>query len=137
MLCLFRVLLGRQPLLQAFPSLSTLGEVALYPPSPAGLFIYSHVGSVPSPLSSGTFLTQPLLQAFLLQGCWAGAATLAFSGRLVYLWFREGLLQPPLWLSGHPPSLLCVFCCCCYVLFSLVFFSFFFGWGVSLPRGLC
>jgi hypothetical protein len=42
----------RQPLLQAlqaFPSESTLGEVVLHPPSPAGLFIYRLWGSAPFP----------------------------------------------------------------------------------------
>jgi hypothetical protein len=36
-------------LFQAFPSPSTLGEVAPHPPSPAGLFIYSSVRECPSP----------------------------------------------------------------------------------------
>jgi hypothetical protein len=68
--------------------------VALHPPSLAGVFIYSSHGKCPFPLSSGAFLTQPLLQAFRLQGCWVGAATPAFSGRLGYLQFCEGLPLP-------------------------------------------
>jgi hypothetical protein len=42
----------RQPLLQAFPFPSTLGEVALHPPFPAGLFIYSSVRDSPPPFSA-------------------------------------------------------------------------------------
>jgi hypothetical protein len=80
--------------------------------------------SVPYPLSSGAFLTQPLLQAFLLQDCWAGAATPAFSSRLVYLKFPEGLLLSHLRHSGRPPPLCYVSFCCCCCLLSLVFSLF-------------
>jgi hypothetical protein len=103
---------------------------------PAYLFTV-HVGSVTSPLSCGVFLPLPLLLAFLLQGCWAGAATPAFSGRLVYLQFPEGLPLPPFSAQGTPPSLLRVFCCCCCCLFSLAFFLLFPWMGVSLSRRLC
>jgi hypothetical protein len=40
----------REPLLQAFPFPSTLGEVTLQQLSPASLFIYSSMGDFPSPL---------------------------------------------------------------------------------------
>jgi hypothetical protein len=55
-----------EPLLQAFPLPSTLGEVTLHPLSQAGMFIYSSLGSGSSPLSCGAFLPPPLFQAFLL-----------------------------------------------------------------------
>jgi hypothetical protein len=93
-----------------------------------------HVGSVPSHISSGAFLTQPLLQAFPVQGCWVGATTPAFSGQLVYLKFCEGF-HPHFGAQGTPPSLLHVFFCCC-LLFSLVFFSFFPGWGQSVQEAM-
>jgi hypothetical protein len=87
------------------------------------------------PFSCAVFLPPPLLQAFLLLGCWVGAATPAFSSQLVYLQFCEGLPLPPLWLSGHPSLFaMCLFCYCC-LLFSLVFFSFFPGWVSVCPGG--
>jgi hypothetical protein len=117
------------PLLQAFPFPSTMWEVATHPPSLAGLFIYSSRGKCPFPLPSGVFLPLPLLQAFSLQGFWAGTVTPAFSGWLVYLQFCEGLPLPPFGTQGTPPSLLHVFFCCCC-------FSFFPGWG-SVCTGGC
>jgi hypothetical protein len=114
------------PMLQVFPSPSTLGEVNCTGfLQPTCLFTV-HMGSVPSHLSSRVFLTQPLLQAFLLQGCWVGAAAPAFSGQLVYLQFREGLPLPPSVLRAPRPL--------CYVSFvvvySVCFLSLFFpGWG--------
>jgi hypothetical protein len=63
-----------QLLLEAFPSLSTLGEVAPLLPSQAGLFICSSHEGVPLPSTLVNLSTgQPLLQAFstpmLLGGC--------------------------------------------------------------------
>jgi hypothetical protein len=57
----------REPLLQAFPFPSTLGEVTLHlcSPGPACLFTV-HVGGGSSPLSCAVFLPLPLSQAFLL-----------------------------------------------------------------------
>jgi hypothetical protein len=56
----------REPLLQAFPFPSTLGEVTLHPLSQAFVFIYSSHGKWVFPLSCGVFLPPPLSQAFLL-----------------------------------------------------------------------
>jgi hypothetical protein len=131
-LCLFRVLLSRTATVTSFPLSKLTGGGGATPPSLACVFIYSHVGGVPSPLSNGTFLTQPLLQAFPLQGCWAGAATPAFSGLLVYLQFHEGVPFPPLQCSG----LLAVFAVCLFLLLFIiqfVVFSFFPGWGSVCP----
>jgi hypothetical protein len=55
-----------EPLLQAFPFPSTLGEVTLHPLSQACVFIYSSRGKWVFPLSCGVFLPPPLSQAFLL-----------------------------------------------------------------------
>jgi hypothetical protein len=56
----------REPLLQAFPFLSTLGKVTCTQfLRPACLFTV-HVDSGSSPLSCAVFLPPPLLQAFLL-----------------------------------------------------------------------
>jgi hypothetical protein len=51
-------------LLQAFPLLIA-GHVLLF--LPAGMFVYSWVGSGSSPLSCGVFLPLPLSEAFLLR----------------------------------------------------------------------
>jgi hypothetical protein len=56
----------REPLLQAFPFPSTLGEVTLHPLSQACMFIYSSCGKWVFPLSCGVFLPLLLLQAFPL-----------------------------------------------------------------------
>jgi hypothetical protein len=76
------------------------------------------MGSVPSPLSSGAFLTQPLLQAFVFQGCWVGVAIPAFSSWLVYLQFCKGLPLPSSQCSGHPTPF--ATCLLLLLLFSLV-----------------
>jgi hypothetical protein len=55
-----------EPLLQAFPFPSTLGEVTLHPLSQADVFIYSSSGKWVFPPSCGVFLSLLLLQAFLL-----------------------------------------------------------------------
>jgi hypothetical protein len=55
---------AQQSLLQTFPSASTLGEVALHPPSPASLFIYRLHGKCPFPLSSGTLLMTVTVTSF-------------------------------------------------------------------------
>jgi hypothetical protein len=55
-----------EPLLQAFPFLSTLEEVTLHPLSQACMFIYSSHRKWAFPLSYGVFHPLPLLQAFLL-----------------------------------------------------------------------
>jgi hypothetical protein len=133
-----------QPLLQAFPFPNTLREVTLHTLSQGCMFIYSSHGKW-SPLL-WSFPPTATFTSFPASGCWACAATPAFSSRLVYLQFPEGfpLLfiysslrdfpSPPLWRSGHPTLFAtCLFCCYC-LLFS---FSFFPGWGVSLSRGLC
>jgi hypothetical protein len=55
-----------EPLLQAFPFPSTLGEVTVHPLSQACVFVYSSRGKWVFPLSCGVFLPLPLLQTFLL-----------------------------------------------------------------------
>jgi hypothetical protein len=131
-----------EPLLQAFPFPSTLGEVTLHPLSQTSVFIYSSCGKwVFSPLL-WSFLPTATFTSFPTPGCWAGAATRAFSGQLVYLQFCEGLPLPLLQHSGCPALFaMCLFCCCC-LLFS--FFSFFPRWGRSnqgailiWPRVVC
>jgi hypothetical protein len=104
-----------------------MGEVALhFPLWPACLFT-DFMGSVLSPLSSGTLFTT-LLQAFPFQCCWVGATTAAFSGQLVYLQFCEGLPLPPSLVVQvtHP---------LCYVSFFVVVI-YYSVWCCS-PFSLC
>jgi hypothetical protein len=56
----------RKLLLQAFPFLSTLGEVTLHPLSLACVFVYSSHGKWVFLLFCGVFLPPPLSQAFPL-----------------------------------------------------------------------
>jgi hypothetical protein len=121
-----------EPLLQAFPFPSTLGEVTLHPLSQASMFIYSSCGRWVFPPSCGVFLPPSLLQAFpLLVAGWV-LLLLPSPAWLVYLQFSEGLLLPPPRRSGHPTLFAThLFCCCC----RLFIFSFFPWWGLVCPEG--
>jgi hypothetical protein len=124
----------QRPLLQAFPSASTLGEVALHLPSLAGLFIYRSCGKCPFP----TLQWNPphnTVTSFPPPRLLGGATTPSFSSQLIYLQFQEGLPLPtPQW-SGRPT----LFATCLFVFVVLYsdFFLFFSLGGVSLSRGLC
>jgi hypothetical protein len=65
-LCLLRVFLWHEPLLQAFPFPSTLGVVTLHSLSQPCVFVYSSHGKWVFPPSHGVFLPRPLLQVFPL-----------------------------------------------------------------------
>jgi hypothetical protein len=80
-----------EPLLQAFPFPSTLGEVTLHQLSQAWVFIYSSCWRWVFPLLLWSFPPTATFTSFPVLGCWAGAATPAFSGRFVYLQFRCGI----------------------------------------------
>jgi hypothetical protein len=112
-----------EPLLQAFPFPSTLGEVTLHLPSHPGVFIYR---SGLSPLSCGVFLPPSLLQVFPL--LIAGRVPLllpSLAGLFIYSSVRDS--PPPLFSAhGAPPSLLHVF----FVIIAYYSVSLFFpGWG--------
>jgi hypothetical protein len=111
---------------------------------PASLFT-DHVGSVPSLLSSGAFLTQPLLKAFPLLVAGRVLPLLpSLAGLFIYSSVRD-LPFPPLWHSGHPA----LFATCLFLLLLFIiqfgFFLFFFlGGGPSVqgatliwPRVVC
>jgi hypothetical protein len=96
-----------EPLLQAFPFPSTLGEVTVHLPSQACMFVYSSCGRWVFPHSCGVFLPLPLLQAFplLIAGCvllLLPASVFVFSscGRWVF---------PPLLWSFSPSATLTSF----------------------------
>jgi hypothetical protein len=86
--------------------------------------------SPPSPVELSTW--QPLLQ-----GCWEGASTPAFSSRLVYLQFKWAMPLPHSPELRVPRSLWYV----SFLLLLLVYYSGFFfilpQVGASLSRGLC
>jgi hypothetical protein len=122
-----RVLLGTTATVTSFPLSRHTGG---HPPSLAILFT-DHVRSAPSLLSSRTLLTT-LLQAFLLQVCWKGAAAPTFSTQLVYLQFCEGLPLPP-------PSELKAPCPLCYMSFCYCYYSvslFSLGGGQSVQEAM-
>jgi hypothetical protein len=95
-----------------------------------------HVGSGPSPLSCGGFLTLPILQAFPL--LFARRVLLLLpstDGLFIYNSMRD-CPSLPLWHSGCP-ALLAI---CLFLLLLLIiqfFFLFSLDGGVGLSRGLC
>jgi hypothetical protein len=122
-----------EPLLQAFPFPSTLGEVTLHSLSQACVFVYSSHGKCSSPLSYGVFLPPPLSQAFRLLVAGRAPPLLLEPlrpARIVYIQSREGFPSPNLQRSGLPilfPA--CLNCSYCLVLS----FSFCPGWRSVCP----
>jgi hypothetical protein len=116
------------PLLQAFPFPSTLGEVTLHQLSQAGVFIYSSHGKWVFPPLLWNFPTTAAFTSFLAPSCWVCGAAPAFSGRFVYLQFREGLLLPPSALRAPHPLFV-------VIAYYSVSFSFFPGWSLVYPGG--
>jgi hypothetical protein len=133
----------RPPPLQAFPFPSTLGEVALHPPSLLACLFTVHVGSVPSPPLQWSFPHTATFTSFPAPRLLGGCATPAFSGQLVYLLSREGLPLTPLVLGGPRP--LCYVSFFVVVYYSVWVFSLFsLGGGQSIqgamliwPRVVC
>jgi hypothetical protein len=115
------------PLLQAFPFPSTLGEVTLHQLSHACVFIYSSRGKWVFPPLLWNFPPTTTFTSFPTPGCWACAATPAFTGRLVVRDFPS----PPFGAQGAPPSLLCVF----FVVIAYYSVFFFPEWGLACPGG--
>jgi hypothetical protein len=133
-LCLLRVLLGLTATATSFPLSKHTGggDTA---PAFSGWHVYlQFTWEVGLPRLLWSFPPSAAFTRFPTPGCWAQAPAPAFSDRLVYLQFCEGL-PLPLRCSGHPALFAtCLFCCYC-LLFS---FFFFFPWvGVGLSRGLC
>jgi hypothetical protein len=102
------------------------------------------MGSGPSPLLLWSFPPTTTFANFPTPGCWAGAATPAFSGRLVYSQFCEGFPLPPLFgTQGTLPSLLSVFFVVvvvysgCFSLFSLDGGQSVQGAMLIWPRVVC
>jgi hypothetical protein len=91
---LCRVLLGTTATVTSFPLSKHTGEVALHPPSPASVFIYSSHGKWVFPPLQWSFPPTSTFTSFPTPGCWAGASTPAFSGQFVYLQFTEEVSLP-------------------------------------------
>jgi hypothetical protein len=133
----------REPVLQAFPFPSTLGEVTLHPFSQADVFIYSSCWKWVLPPSCGVFLPLPLSQGFPLLVAWHETQlppSLAMPGLFIYSSGRNS--PPPLFgAQGTPPSLLFVFIVL-IAYYSVSLFSLGGGrsvWGAMLfwPRAVC
>jgi hypothetical protein len=105
-----------EPLLQAFPFPSTLGEVTLHQLSQASMFIYSSHRKWVFPPLLWSFPPTAAFTSFPASGCWACAAAPAFSSlACLFTLFAT-----------------CLFFFCYCLLFS---FSFFPEWGLVCPRG--
>jgi hypothetical protein len=70
----------QEPLLQAFPFPSTLGEVTLHPLFQACVFIYSSCGRWVFPPLLWSFPPSATLTSSPTPGCWAPAPAPALSG---------------------------------------------------------
>jgi hypothetical protein len=96
------------------------------------VFIYSSCGRWAFTPLLCSFPPTTTFTSFTDPGCWACAATPAFSSQFVYLQFREGLPLPPSLALRAP-------CPPCYMsfllLFIIQFFSFFPGWESVCPGG--
>jgi hypothetical protein len=122
-----------QPLLQAFPFPSTLGEVTLHPLSQACVFIYSSHGKWAFSPLLWSFPPSTAFTSFPASDSWACAAFPAFSGPACLFTVPLGIpLSHCLALRAPHPL--------CYVSFLLLllitqFLFFFPGWGSVCPGG--
>jgi hypothetical protein len=124
-----------EPLLQAFPFPSTLGEVTLQPLSQACMFVYSSRGKWVFPPLLWSFPPSATLTAFplLVVRCTPPLPLEPLRpGWLVYLQFWEGFPSPNLQRSVRPTLFpMCLYCSYCL----LLSFSYFPGWGSVCPGG--
>jgi hypothetical protein len=123
----------REPLLQAFPFASTLGEVTLHLPSLACVFIYSSCGRWVFPPLLWSFPPTAAFASFPAPACWVRPHShWSRQARLVYLQFWEGFPSPALQHSVRPTLFAtCLYCSYCL----LLSFSFFPGWRSVCPGG--
>jgi hypothetical protein len=129
----------RKLLLQAFPFLSTLGEVTLRPLSQAGVFIYSSCGKWVFPPLLWSFPPTSTFINFPAPECWACAVAPAFSAWLVYLQLTWEVVFLRLLWSFPPtaaftsfPTLGC-WACAAAPAFSRPACLFIVPWGIPLP----
>jgi hypothetical protein len=120
-----------EPLLQAFPFPSTLGEVTLHPLSQACVFVYSSCGKWVFPPLLWSFPPSATLTSSPAPGCWARTTAPALSGRPGLFIYSSGRDSPPhLWRLVRP-TLFATFLYCSYCL--LLSFPFFPWVGVVCP----
>jgi hypothetical protein len=102
-----------EPLLQAFPFPSTVGEVTPHLLCQACLFVYSSQWKWFFPHSPVEFSSHrhshKLSCSWLLGACCYSRRSLSSHAWLVYLQFQEGFPSPLFGAQGAPLSLLCVF----------------------------
>jgi hypothetical protein len=123
-----------EPLLQAFPFPSTLGDMKLHPLSQACMFVSSSHGRSVYPLSCGVSLPPPLSQAFLLKVavCMSGSRwSLSGLPSMFIYSSRKDSLPPILGAQCTPHSFLVLYCSYCL----LLSFSFFPRCGSVYPGG--
>jgi hypothetical protein len=122
-----------EPLLQAFPFPSTLGEVTLHLLSQACVFIYSSRGKWVFPPLLWSFPPTAAFTNFPTPGCWAVLLLPSPASLFIYSSVRDS--PPPLFgTQGVPPYLLRVFVVVAVaVVYSGFFFLFFPGWGLVCP----
>jgi hypothetical protein len=126
-----------EPLLQAFPFPSTLGEVTLHPLSQVCVFVYSSCGKWVFPPLLWSFPPSDTLTSFPSPGCRVCNTTPARASPacLTYLFTVPGRIpfpQSSAITSPHPLSRMTL------LFFLLITQFLFFPWvGVSLSRWLC
>jgi hypothetical protein len=117
-----------EPLLQAFPFPSRLGEVTLHPHSLVCMFIFSSCGKWVFPTLLCSFPSSATLPSFPAPGCWALLPSPARPSLFIYSSGRD----------SPPPSVLWAPFLLCYVsllfLLLIIQFLFFPRVGVCLSR---
>jgi hypothetical protein len=135
----------REPLLQAFPFPSTLGEVTLHPLSQACVFVYSSCGRWVFPPLLWSFPPSASLTSFPAPGCWActpspARASLAHPACLFTVLGRIPFPQSSVLIVPHPLSHMSLLFL--WLITQFLFFSL--GGGLSVqgamllwPRVVC
>jgi hypothetical protein len=127
----------QEPLVQAFPFPTTLGEVTLHPLSQACMFVYSSCRKWVFPPLLWSFPPSATLTSFPIPGCWAHALLPLLPEPLwpgpACLFTVPGRIPLPRFSELGCPTLfaMCLYCSYCL----LLSFSFFPGWGSVCPGG--
>jgi hypothetical protein len=122
----------REPLLQAFPFPSTLGEVTLLLLSQACVFVYSSHGRLVFPPLLWSFSPSATLTSFPTPGCWAHAPAPSSLACLFTVPGRITFPQSLVLSAPHPLSHMSL-----VFLLLITLFLFFPQVEVGLSRGLC
>jgi hypothetical protein len=129
----------REPLLQAFPFPSTLGEVTLHPFSQACMFIYSSCGKWVFPPLLWSFPPTATFTSFLAPDYWACSAAPASQRVCLQLTWEVGLSPSPVEFSSlhHSHKLSCSWLlgscrCSCHLRLGLACLFTVLG-GIPLP----